>query len=158
MRKFFSLPMGQFGAGLFWLSIAFLVFMGIASMSAAEAGSMGPATFPKILAVSLSILVVVYWFQSRKAKTISFFETAKKRDALKTAFLVVLAFAAAYLWESLGALTILLVLSLVELRWIEGFGWMKVFAVGMVLSLGTWLVFTMLLGVSLPLGLLIWFY
>jgi hypothetical protein len=51
-----------------------------------------------------------------------------------------------------------LVLSLVELRWIEGFGWMKVFAVGMVLSLGTWLFFTMLLGVSLPLGLLIWFY
>jgi hypothetical protein len=158
MRKFFPLPLGQFGVGLFWLSIAFLVFWGITSMSAAEAGSMGPATFPKILAVSLSILVVVYWFQSRNVKTISFFETTNKRDALKAAFLVALAFAAAYLWESLGALIILLVLSFVELRWIEGFGWIKVFAVGLVLSLGTWLVFTMLLGVPLPLGLLLWFY
>lgn len=158
MRKFFPLPLGQFLTGLFWLSIAGLVFREITSLSAAEAGSMGPATFPRILAVSLSVLVALYWLQSREAKTIAFFETAGKRDALRAAFLVALAFAAAHLWETVGALPILLVLSLVELRWIERFGWIKVFAVGMVLSVGIWLVFTMLLGVSLPLGLLLWFY
>ncbi len=119
---------------------------------------MGPATFPKILAACLTLLVGVYWLQSRKAKAIPFFETAKMRDVLKAVFLVVLAFAAAFFWESLGALIILLVLSLVELRWIEGFGWIKVLAIGLVLSVGTWFVFTMLLGVSLPLGLLLWFY
>jgi hypothetical protein len=158
MRKFIPLPLGQFFMGLFWLGIALLVFWETVSMSAAEAGSMGPATFPKILAVSLVLLVGVYWFQSRKAKAIPFFETAKIRDVLKAALLVVLAFAAAFFWESVGALVILLVLSLVELRWIEGFGWLKVLAVGITLSVGTWLVFTVLLGVSLPLGLLLWFY
>ena len=158
MRKFLPIPLGQLGVGLFWMSIAFLVFWGITSMSAAETGSVGPATFPRILAISLSILVIAYWFQSRKAETTSFFETTDKRDALKAVFLVALAFAAAYLWESLGALIILLVLSFVELRWIEGFGWLKVFVVGAVLSFGTWLLFTLLLGVPLPLGLLIRFY
>ena len=158
MRKFIPFPLGQFFMGLFWLGMALLVFWEIVSMSAAEAGSMGPATFPKILAACLTLLVGVYWFQSRKAKAIPFFETAKIRDVLKAVFLVVLAFAAAYFWERLGALTILLGLSLIELRWIEGFGWIKVLAVGLVLSVGTWFVFTMLLGVSLPLGLLLWFY
>lgn len=158
MRKYISLPVGQFLVGLFWLGLALLVFLGISSMSAAEAGSMGPATFPKILAVSLTILVVIHWIQSRKAKAIPFFETAKIRDALKAAFLIVLAFGAAFFWESLGALPVLLLLSFVELTWIEGFGWKKVFTVGIALSVGIWLVFTMLLGVSLPLGLLIWFY
>ena len=143
---------------MFWLGMAILVFWETVSMSAAEAGGMGPATFPKILAACLTLLVGVYWFQSRKAKAIPFFETAKIRDVLKAVFLVVLAFAAAFFWESLGALIILLVLSLVELRWIEGFGWIKVLALGLVLSVGTWVVFTMLLGVSLPLGLLLWFY
>jgi Tripartite tricarboxylate transporter TctB family len=158
MRKFLPIPLGQFFMGLCWLGLAFFVFRDIASMSDAEAGGMGPATFPKILAVSLTLLVFVYWFQSRKVKAIPFFETATIGDVLKTVLLVVLAFAAAFFWESLGALIILLALSLIELRWIEGFGWLKVLAVGMVLSVGTWLVFTVLLGVSLPLGLLLWFY
>lgn len=158
MRKFIPFPLGQFFMGLFWLGMALLVFWETASLSAAEAGGMGPATFPKILATCLTLLVGVYWLQSRKAKAISFFETAKMRDVLKAVFLVVLAFAAAFFWQSLGALPILLALSLVELRWIEGFGWVKVLAVGLVLSVGTWFVFTQLLGVSLPLGLLLWFY
>jgi putative tricarboxylic transport membrane protein len=158
MRKLIPLPLGQFIMGLVWLGVAVLVFWETVSMSAAEAGGMGPATFPKILAVSLALLVGVYWFQSRKAKAIPFFEAAKMRDVLKTVFLVVLAFTAAFLWESLGALVILLALSLIELRWIEGFGWVKVLAIGLVLSVGTWFVFTVMLGVSLPLGLLLWFY
>ena len=158
MKPSFLLRVGPFGAVVFWLSIALIVFWGIGSMSEAQAGHIGPATFPKILAVSLSMLVIVYWLQSRKKKALSLLVTAKKSDTFKAAFLVFLAVAAACLFEILGALPVLLILSLVELRWIEGFGWIKVFSAGMVLSIGIWLIFTVMLGVTLPLGLMIWFY
>lgn len=158
MRKFLPIPLGQFFMGLFWLGLAFLVFRDIASMSDAEGGGMGPASFPKILAVSLTLLVAVYWFQSRMGKTVPVSGPVKTGDALKAACLVLLAFAAAYLWESVGALIILFVLSIVELKWLERFGWKRVAAVTLIVSVGTWLVFTALLGVSLPLGLLLRFY
>ena len=119
---------------------------------------MGPGTYPKILAVGLTLLVSVYWLQSRKGKTVLSSEPAKIRDVAKAACLVLLAFAAAFFWERVGALPILLILSVVELRWIEGFGWLRVSLVSLILSLGIWLVFTLLLGVSLPLGWLLLFY
>ncbi len=158
MRKFLPIPVGQLFMGLFWFGIAFCVFRDVASMSAAEAGAMGPGTYPKILAVSLTLLVCVYWFQARKDKTAPVSEPAKIWDTVKAAFLVVLAFAAAFFWEKVGALPILLALSFIELGWLEGFGWKKVVAVSVILSTGIWLVFTVLLGISLPLGLLMWFY
>ncbi len=158
MRKLLPIPLGQGFMGLFWLGLALLVFRDIASMSAAEAGAMGPGTYPKILAVCLTLLVFVYWFQARKVKKDTASEPAKIGNVLKAAFLVILAFAAAFLWERVGALPILLVLSVVELRWLEGFGWLRVVAMSLILSIGIWLVFTVLLGVPLPLGLLMWFY
>jgi hypothetical protein len=158
MRKLLPMPLGQFFMGLFWFGIAFFVFRDIVSMSDAEAGGMGPGTYPKILAVSLTLLVCVYWFQARKNRAAAVSEPAKISDAVKAAFLVVLAFAAAFFWEKVGALPILLALSFIELGWLEGFGWKRVVAVGLVLSLGIWLIFSQLLGVSLPLGLLMWFY
>ncbi|MDP1992454.1 MAG: tripartite tricarboxylate transporter TctB family protein [Syntrophales bacterium] len=158
MRKLLSIPLGPFLMGLCWLGLACLVFRDIASMSAAEAGGMGPGTYPKILAVGLTLLVLVYWFQSRRKKAASISEPSKTADVVKSACLVLLAFAAAYLWEMVGALPILLVLSIIELKWLEGYGWIKVVTVSLILSIGVWLVFTVLLGVSLPLGLLLMFY
>jgi hypothetical protein len=158
MRKFLSIPLGQFFMGLFWFGMAFFVFRDIASMSDAEAGGMGPGTYPKILAVGLTLLVFIYWLQSRKKQAAQVSEPVKMGDALKAALLVLLAFAAAYLWDVVGALPILLLLSLIELKWLEGYGWIKTVAVSLILSIGVWLVFTVLLGVSLPLGLLLMFY
>ncbi|MHB8772400.1 MAG: tripartite tricarboxylate transporter TctB family protein [Syntrophales bacterium] len=158
MRKLLPMPLGQFFMGLFWFGMAFIVFRDIASLSSAEAGAMGPGTYPKILAVSLTLLVCVYWFQARKDKTAPVSAPANTRAVFKAAFLVVLAFVAAFLWERVGALPILLALSFIELGWLEGFGWKRVVAVSVLLPVGIWLVFTQLLGVSLPLGLLLWFY
>jgi hypothetical protein len=158
MRKFLPIPLGQAAMGLCWLAVALLVFRDIASMSAAEEGGMGPGTYPKILAVSLTVLVLIYWVQSRREKAALLTERSEARDKVRAACLVGLAFAAARLWESVGALPILLALSAIELRWLEGFGWTRVAAVSVILSAGIWLVFTQLLGVSLPLGLLIFFY
>ena len=152
------IPKGQFLVGLFWIGVAILTFMGMSDLPAADPGGLGPATFPRILAYGLLLLIAVYWFQSRRDNPISFFTSEAGGSVLKAASLVALAYASAWLWERVGALPVLVVISIIELKLIEGFGWTRVFGVGMTLSIGMWLIFTQLLGVALPLGLLMWFY
>jgi hypothetical protein len=152
------IPLGQMLVGLFWVGIAVLVFHGIAGLPPADPGGLGPATFPKILAFSLIGLVAIYWFQSRKASPIPFLVGEAGGSALKSASLSALALASALLWEPGGALPVLVTLSIIELKWIEGFSWARVLGVGLTLSIGMWIVFTQLLGVNLPLGLLMWLY
>jgi hypothetical protein len=157
MKRIFSIPLAHFFAGLFWLALAVLVFLGIASLPDAEGGAVGPASFPRILGISLLFLVVLYWVQSRKEEKVEFFEGGA--GALgKIGLVLFLSYGTAYLWEKAGALPMLLVLCLVELRWVEGYGWKKTVPVGLTLAFGIWLVFTRFLGVSLPHGVLILLY
>jgi hypothetical protein len=158
MKSVTGIPRGQFLAGVFWLGIAILVLYGIRTLPAADPGGLGPASFPKILAVSLAGLVAIYWYQSRKGSPVEAVEGEVDGSVIKASALSALALASALLWELVGALPILMALSIIELKWIEGFSWLRVFGVGLTLSIGMWAVFTQLLGVSLPLGLLIWFY
>ena len=153
-----AIPRAQLLAALFWIAVAGLVFYGIRGLPPADPGGLGPATFPKILAFGLLGLVGLSLLQSRKRAYGPAAESEAGGSALKALGLSGLAFASALLWESAGALPVLVVLSVVELRWIEGFAWPRVVAVGLSLSIGMWAVFTQLLGVSLPLGLLLWFY
>jgi putative tricarboxylic transport membrane protein len=158
MKPANAISLGQLLVGLFWVGLAALVFYGIRSLAPAEPGGLGPATFPKILAVSLSALVALYWFQSWKAAPIPFLKKDGGGSLLKAACLSGLALSAALLWEPVGALPVLVALSLIELRWIEGFSWVRVLCVGLTLSIGMWVVFTQALGVNLPLGILMWFF
>ena len=151
------MPPGHFFAGLFWLGVAVLVFVGIASLPAAEGGAIGPASFPRVLGFALLGLVLLYWIQSRQEEEVEIF--GEERGAVsKIALLLALSYGIAYLWEQVGALPMLIFLCVVELKWVEGYGWKKAVPVGLILSAGIWLVFTRLLGVSLPYGILIWFY
>jgi hypothetical protein len=158
MKSVTGIPLGQFLAGIFWMGIAILVLYGIRTLPAADPGGLGPATFPKILAVSLVGLVAIYGYQSRKGSQVEAVEDEVSGSVIKASALSVLALASALLWELVGALPILIALSIIELKWIEGFTWPRVLGVGLTLSVGMWVIFTQLLGVSLPLGLLIWFY
>ncbi len=153
-----AIPRGQLLVGLFWIGLAAFVGYGIRKLPPAEPGGLGPATFPKILAVGLLGLVALYWLQSRKAERIPLSKDGTAGRFVKPVCLSALAFISALLWEPVGALPVLVLLSIVELRWVEGFSWPRVLTVGLVLSIGMWAVFTQLLGVSLPLGLLILLY
>ena len=157
MEKIGSIPLSHFFAGLFWLAVAILVFVGIAPLPEAEGGGIGPASFPRTLGISLLILVILYWVGSRKEGKVEFFE-AGAGGLGKVALVLAISYGTAYLWEKVGALPMLLLLCLVELRWVEGYGWKKVVPVGVTLAVGIWLVFTRFLGVSLPHGILILLY
>jgi len=153
-----AIPRGQLLVGLFWIGLAAFVVYGIRKLPPAEPGGLGPATFPKILAVGLVGLVALYWIQSFKAAKIPSSRNDAGGSIIKSACLSALAFISSLLWEPVGALPVLVLLSIVELRWVEGFSWPRVLTVGLVLSVGMWAVFTQLLGVSLPLGWLILLY
>jgi len=144
--------------GLFWIGLAGVVFYGIRSLPPAGPEGLGPAAFPRILALGLVGLVALYWLQSRKATRISSSKDGTDGSVLKAVCLSALAFLSALLWEPVGALPVLVFLSIVELRWIEGYAWPRVLTVGLALSIGMWAVFTQLLDVNLPLGLLILLY
>lgn len=158
MKPVTPIPLGQLLVGLFWAGMAVLVFFGIKNLPPADPGGLGPATFPKVLAISLVGLVAIYWVQSRRVASISFLKGAASQSVLKSAALSALALASILLWAPLGALPVLVALSIIELKWIEGFSWPRVLAVGLSLSIGMWAVFTQLLGVNLPLGILLWLY
>ncbi len=157
MKKILSIPPGYFFAGLFWLILTALVFIGIASLPDAEGGGIGPASFPRVLGVGLLVLAILYWIQSRKEGKIELFEGGA-RTLGKVGLVLVLSYGTAFFWEPVGALPMLLVLCLVELMWVEGYGWKKAVPMGLVLAFGIWAVFTRFLGVSLPHGVLIWLY
>jgi len=157
MKKIFSMPLGHFFAGLFWMAVAVLVFVGIAPLPAAEGGVIGPASFPRVLGFSLLGLVILYWIQSRREATVEIFGE-ERRVVRRVVLLLALSYGTAFLWEQAGALPMLILLCLVELKWVEGYSWKKAVPVGLILSAGIWLVFTRLLGVSLPYGILIRFY
>jgi hypothetical protein len=158
MKRTMPVPVGPLLVGFFWLGVAMLVFYGIRNLPAADPGGLGPASFPKILAFCLVGLVGLYWVQSRKAAPEPFLKDAASGSLLKSAALSALALASSLLWECLGALPVLIGLSIIELKSIEGFRWPRVLVVGLSLSVGMWMVFTQLLGVNLPLGILLWFY
>lgn len=153
-----AIPPAQLLVGLFWIGLVVLVFYGIRGLPPAEPEGLGPATFPKILAVGLLGLVALYWIQSLKAARIQSSKDDAGGSIFKSICLCALAFITALLWEPVGALPVLVLLGIVELRWIEGFSWPRVLMVGLSLSIGMWAVFTQLLGVSLPLGFLILLY
>jgi hypothetical protein len=158
MKPAIPVPLGRLLTGLFWTGIAILVLYGTRNLPPGDPGGLGPATFPRILAISLFGLVAIYWIQSRKAASVPFLKSAVTGSVLKSATLSALALASTVLWAPLGALPVLVALSIIELKWIEGFGWPRVLAVGLSLSIGMWVVFTQLLGVSLPLGILLGLY
>jgi hypothetical protein len=157
MKKIASIPAGHFFAGLFWLAVAILVFVGVAPLPEAEGGVIGPASFPRTLGFSLLILVIFYWVQSRQEEKVEIF--GEETGAVsRVVLLLALSYGTVYLWEVVGALPMLILLCAVELKWVEGYPWKKVVPVGLILSAGIWLVFTRFLGVSLPYGILIWLY
>jgi hypothetical protein len=102
MKRTISIPKGQFLVGLFWIGVAILTFMGLSELPAADPGGLGPATFPRILAYCLLLLIAVYWFQSRRDNPISFFKSEAGGSVLKAASLVALAYSSALLWDRVG--------------------------------------------------------
>ncbi|HSR10787.1 MAG TPA: tripartite tricarboxylate transporter TctB family protein [Thermodesulfobacteriota bacterium] len=119
-----------------------------------EEGAPGPRFMPLVLAVFLSFLNVLYWIET--------FRTRKKLSLPRLSQLVrpagffLVGLLMIFLWERLGVVATVLLSSFLELKWIEGYAWGRSLWVGAALSVSTWVLFQVLLGIPLPTGPFEW--
>ncbi len=155
--KPFAWPRAQGLVGLFWLGLAGLVLWGAAGLSEEPDAAIGPAFFPRALAVALLVLVPLYWLENRRALAVALWEGGGRTGG-RMAGLLAAGLLAAWLWEPLGGLPTLFLLCFCELKWVEGRGLGRTLLVAGIITLTVWLTFCRMLGVNLPWGvLLLWF-
>jgi putative tricarboxylic transport membrane protein len=146
----------QLVAGLLiWAIIAGLVWFtrGLPYM---EEGAPGPRFMPIVLAFFLSVLNLLYWletFFSRSEKKLSM---PRLSQLIRPAGFFLVGLLMIFLWERLGVVATVLIASFFELKLIEGHSWTRSVLVGLLLSISTWLLFQVVLGIPLPTGPFEW--
>ena len=140
---------------LVWAIIAGLVWFtrGLPYM---EEGAPGPRFMPIVLALFLSVLNVLYWletFFSRSEKKLSM---PRLSQLIRPAAFFLVGLLMIFLWERLGVVATVLLSSFLELKLIEGHSWTRSVLVGLLLSISTWLLFQVILGIPLPTGPFEW--
>jgi len=140
---------------LIWAIIAGLVWFtrGLPYM---EEGAPGPRFMPIVLALFLSVLNVLYWletFFSRSEKKLSM---PRLSQLIRPAGFFLVGLLMIFLWERLGVVATVLIASFFELKLIEGYSWTRSVLAGLLLSISTWLLFQVVLGIPLPTGPFEW--
>ncbi len=140
---------------LIWTIVAGLVYFtrGLPYM---DEGAPGPRFMPMVLAAFLSVLNVLYWMET-------FFSRSRQRlsmpllsQLIRPAGFFLVGLLMIFLWERLGVVATVLLSSFLELKLIEGHSWTRSILVGFLLSLSTWLLFQVILGIPLPTGPFEW--
>jgi hypothetical protein len=109
-----------------------------------------------VIAVCLGILNVLYFadiFFSKRAKPLIM---PSLSEFAGPAAYVLLGLSMIVLWERLGVVATVLIVSAIELKFLERYSWGKSILVGLLISLITWTIFQVILGVPLPAGIFTW--
>jgi hypothetical protein len=114
--------------------------------------SPGPRLMPIIIAGCMAILAILYWIEAYRAggKGVKFPDIAALK---KPAAFIALSFLVFFLWEGLGSILTILVVGFLELKLMERHSWLRSFLAASVMCLFAWVVFQVVLGIPLPLGI-----
>ena len=115
----------------------------------------GPMAFPLLLGISLLILSVAFFVQSKSSLLYRFSDLFAKGEGLKAIYLLGTFSLCVLIFESVGFLVSIFVLLLLLFKGIGGKTIMKSIFYGSIISVLTFLLFTRL-GIPLPKGIL-WF-
>jgi putative tricarboxylic transport membrane protein len=140
---------------LIWILVAGLIGF-TRGLPYIQEGAPGPRFMPVVLAICLGILNVLYFadtFFSKKSKSSVMPRLA---ELAGPAAYVLLGLSMIVLWERLGVVATVLLVSAVELKFMERYPWGKSILVGLLISLTTWIIFQFVLGVPLPAGIFAW--
>jgi putative tricarboxylic transport membrane protein len=140
---------------LIWILVAGLIGF-TRGLPYIQEGAPGPRFMPVVLAVCLGILNVLYFadlFFSKRAKTLIM---PSMSELAGPAAYVLLGLSMIILWERLGVVATVLLVSAIELKFMERYPWGKSILVGLLISLTTWIIFQFILGVPLPAGIFAW--
>ncbi len=135
---------------LMWLLVAVIVLTS-GEMPFWVEKSPGPRLMPIIIAVCVAILAVLYWLEAYRAggRGVKFPRLAELK---KPAGFVALSFIVYFLWEGLGAILTILTVGFLELKLMEGHSWLRSFLAASAMCLFAWVVFQVVLGIPLPMG------
>ncbi len=141
------------GLGI-WGLVAGLVFF-TRGLAYFEEGAPGPRFMPIVLAFFLGLLNIFYmgetlFFSTRRLTFPRSSELARPAGYFFIGLFMI------FLWERLGVVATVLIASVIELRVLEGYTWLRSILVGLLLSMFTWVLFQKVLGVPLPTGPFEW--
>jgi len=140
---------------LIWVLVAGLIGF-TRDLPYIQEGAPGPRFMPVVLAVCLGILNALYLadlFFSKRAKPLIM---PGLSELAGPAAYVLLGLSMIVLWERLGVVATVLLVSTIELKFMERYPWGKSILVGLLISLTTWTIFQFILGVPLPAGIFAW--
>ncbi|MCX5837534.1 MAG: tripartite tricarboxylate transporter TctB family protein [Deltaproteobacteria bacterium] len=140
---------------LIWILVAGLIGF-TRGLPYIQEGAPGPRFMPVVLAVCLGILNVLYFadlFFSKRTKPLIM---PSLSELAGPAAYVLLGLSMIVLWERLGVVVTVLLVSAIELKFMERYPWRKSILVGLLISLTTWIIFQFILGVPLPAGIFAW--
>jgi hypothetical protein len=148
----YRIPVKQLIGGLvFWFIIGTVIWS-TRNLPMFEEDAPGPRFMPVVLSALLSVLVVLYWIESA-TRMASDEPSDGERDFRRPAAFFGIAVVLALCWDTLGAVLTVFLCSVVELRFIEHFPWLRTFATALAISAVALVLFQIILGVALPGGL-----
>jgi hypothetical protein len=147
----YRIPPKQLVGGLvFWFIIG-TVLWSTRNLPMFEEGAPGPRFMPVVLATLFSVLTVFYWVES--ATRVATDEPADgDRNFRRPAAFFGIAVLLTLCWNSLGAVLTVFLCSVVELRFIEHFTWLRTVVTALAISAVALVLFQIVLGVALPGG------
>jgi hypothetical protein len=140
---------------LLWIVVAGLVGF-TRGLPVMDEGAPGPRFMPLVIAVTLGILNVLYFADVFFAKRGRELVMPRFAELAGPAAYVLLGLFMVVFWERLGVVATVLLVTVVELKFLERCSWARSVIVGLAISLITWTVFQFILGVPLPAGVLAW--
>jgi len=148
-----DLPQILVGVGIWGLVAGLIVFT--RGLPLFEEGAPGPRFMPIVLALVLGLLNIFYMVE------IFFFSPKplhfpRSDEWIRPGGYFLLGIFMIFLWERLGVVATVLIASIVELKVLEEYSWMRSILVGLLFSIFTWFLFQKVLGVPLPTGPFEW--
>jgi putative tricarboxylic transport membrane protein len=112
----------------------------------------GPRFLPVIVASVLALLTIIYWVEAFKKRKRTV-EIPNLGKLIKPAAFVGMSFLIVLLWEIIGAVPVIMLVSFLEFKLLEKYTWKRSLIVALILSVFAYVVFKLVLGIPLPSGI-----
>lgn len=143
-------------SALFFILLSVTICFATLKLQGWSFESPGPIIFPLLLGLSLFILSIIFFVQSGTAPPSSFSALFPKEEGLKVIYLLGVFFLCAVTLEQIGFVVSIFALMVLLLTRIGGKRIAGSIFFSLITSLAIYLIFTRLLGIRLPRGVL-WF-
>lgn len=141
-------------SGIFFILLSVIACLAALKLRIGSLGRPGPGMFPLLLSLILLFLSIILLFQKGVSSLSNFSGIFKKGELLKIIYFLGIFFFSLFIFEPMGFLVSTFILNFLFLKGLGGKTIIKSVCYGVTFSLSCYLVFSLLLGVNLPRGIL----